>query len=120
MRRLYALRGACQCRNEAADMGEQVAALFDELLARNKLAEADIVSVVFSVTRDLDAANPAAVLRRSGRAGDLALFAVQEAFVHGGLARVVRVLLHCYMEDGTAAKHVYRNGAETLRPDRGA
>jgi chorismate mutase len=118
-KRLFALRGATQCRNEAADITRQVSALYDELLDRNTLEEGDIVSLIFSVTGDIDAKNPAAALRDSGRGRDLALFAVQEAAVEG-LERTIRVLIHCYMPPGTAPRHVYRNGAEVLRPDRTA
>jgi chorismate mutase len=117
-KRLYALRGAAQCLNEAEDIRGQVALLYDALLAQNSLAEADIVSLVFSVTADLDALNPAAALRQSGRAGDLSLFAVQEAETRGALDRTVRVLIHCYLPEGSVPRHVYRNGAEVLRPDR--
>jgi chorismate mutase len=99
-------------------MEKQVAALYDALLLENKLEEADIVSVLFSLTGDLDAENPAAALRRSGRAADLALFCLQEAAVQGGLERTVRVLIHCYLKETAKPRHVYCNGAEVLRPDR--
>jgi chorismate mutase len=118
MKQLIALRGATCCRNDAEDIAAQVAALYDELLARNQLREPDIVSLIFSVTRDLDARNPAAALRHSGRAANLALFAVQEAETRDSLARTLRVLMHCYMDDDVAPCHVYQNGAEVLRPDR--
>jgi chorismate mutase len=118
MKRLYALRGATRCLNEAEDIVLRVSALYDALLGQNSLEEGDIVSLIFSVTADLDSCNPAAALRRSGRAGELALFSLQEAAVRGGLERTVRVLIHCYMEEGSAIRHVYQNGAEVLRPDR--
>lgn len=117
-KRLFALRGAARCRNERADMEKQVAALYDALLGENKLEEQDIVSLIFSVTGDLDAENPAAALRRSGRAADLALFSLREAEVQGGLERTVRVLIHCYMKETAKPRHIYCNGAEVLRPDR--
>jgi chorismate mutase len=117
-KRLFALRGATRCKNEAEDITEQAGRLYDELLARNGLAEPDIVSIIFSVTADLDALNPAAALRRSGRAGEASLFAVQEAAAQGSLDRTLRVIIHCYLEEGAALRHVYRNGAEVLRPDR--
>ncbi|MDR1956791.1 MAG: chorismate mutase, partial [Treponema sp.] len=62
-KRLTALRGATCCRNEAEDMRVQVSALYDELLRRNQLEEGDLVSLIFSVTQDLNAENPAAALR---------------------------------------------------------
>ncbi|MDR2631563.1 MAG: chorismate mutase [Spirochaetaceae bacterium] len=117
-KRLFALRGATQCKNEEEDIIRQVSALYDELLSKNNLGEADIVSVIFSVTRDIDAKNPAAALRFSGRAADLALFALEEAVVRDGLERTIRVLIHCYLSPSSRPYHVYRNGAEILRPDR--
>jgi chorismate mutase len=117
-KKLFALRGATRCLNHEQDIAQQVAALYDELLAANGLAEADIVSLIFSVTGDLDAQNPAAALRQSGRGGDLALFALHEAAVSGGLERTIRVLIHCYLAEGAIPRHIYRNGAEVLRPDR--
>jgi len=116
-KRLFALRGAAQCKNQADDITEQVGLLYDELLSRNSLEEGDIVSVIFSVTADLDALNPATALRKSGRAGDLSLFALQEAPSQGGLPRTLRVLIHCYLEESAGPRYVYRNGAEALRPD---
>lgn len=117
-KKLFALRGATQCLNQEEDITAQVSALYDELLEGNRLAEEDIVSLIFSVTGDLDAQNPAAALRRSGRGGDLALFALQEAAVSGGLERTIRVLIHGYLPEGAIPRHIYRNGAEVLRPDR--
>jgi chorismate mutase len=117
-KRLFALRGAVCCRNEEGDITEQVAALYDELLRENRLAAEDIVSLIFSVTGDLDRKNPAAALRQTGRALEAALFVTAEAPAQGGLERVIRALLHCYLDEGAVPRHVYRNGAEVLRPDR--
>ncbi|MDR1248689.1 MAG: chorismate mutase [Treponema sp.] len=117
-KRLFALRGAAQCKNDPADITEQTGLLYDELLVQNNLAEPDIVSILFSVTPDLDALNPAAALRRYGRAGEASLFAVQEAAAKGSLERTLRVIIHCYLDEGARVRHVYRNGAEVLRPDR--
>jgi chorismate mutase len=116
-KKLFALRGAIQCRNEADDIVKQVTELYDQLLERNKLEPENIVSLIFSVTPDLDAKNPATALRQSGRAGELALFALQEAPNREGLERTIRVLVHCYLEKDAVPRHVYRNGAEALRPD---
>jgi chorismate mutase len=117
-KRLCALRGAVRCRNEAEDITRQVALLYDELLARNNLGEGDIVSLIFTVTGDIDALNPATALRRAGKAGGLALLVTREADFPGILDHAVRVLVHCYLPDGAKLCHVYRNGAEILRPDR--
>ena len=117
-KRLFGIRGAVQCVNDEADIRKQVTLLYDELVQKNKLSEKDLVSVVFSVTNDLDAKNPASALRGEGRAGEAALFVTQEAFFRNSLERVIRILVHCYMDEGSVPVHVYRNGAEILRPDR--
>ena len=117
-RRLFALRGATRCTNDPNDIMQRTIAMYDELLARNKLSEDDLVSVIFSVTPDLDALNPAQALRQGGRAGTAALFVTQEAYFPGSLERVIRVLIHCYLEKDAKPVHSYLNGAEVLRPDR--
>ena len=118
MKILHALRGAAQCLNDEADICKQITLMYDELLLLNKLDEKDIVSVIFSVTDDLDAVNPCTALRKSGRAGEIALFSASEPMCQGSLERTVRVLIHCYLDEGAKVHHVYRNGAEVLRPDR--
>ena len=115
---IFALRGAVQCLNDEADIKKQVNILFKEMLKRNNLDEKDIISLIFSVTRDLDAKNPAAALRETGCAGETALFVTQEAHFPGSLERVIRILLHCNLKAGSVPVHIYRNGAEVLRPDR--
>jgi chorismate mutase len=117
-KRLFALRGACCCLNDEADIQRQVSALYDELLKGNGLDETGLVSVIFSMTADLNALNAAAALRRQGRAAEAALFVTQEAAVKNSLPRTVRVLIHCYLDENAVPVHVYRNGAEVLRPDR--
>lgn len=118
MKRLYAVRGASQCENTEGDICRQISLMYDEILRLNKLEEDDIVSAIFSVTCDLDAVNPCTALRQGGRAGELSLFSVQEPKSGNSLERTVRVIIHCYLEEGAKAQHVYRNGAQVLRPER--
>ncbi|MDR2803045.1 MAG: chorismate mutase [Treponema sp.] len=118
MKKLFALRGAVQCINSENDIIKQVTAMYDELLSQNNINEEDIVSLQFSVTDDINAINPAAALRKSGRAEETALFAVQEAKSQGALEHTIRCLMHCYMESCVIPRHIYRSGAEVLRPDR--
>ena len=115
MKRLFALRGAVCCENTEEDINRQVSVIYDELLRLNKLEEDEIVSVIFSVTGDLDIINPCTALRQNGRAGELSLFSVQEPKIENSLQKTIRVIIHCYLEEGAKAHHVYRNGAEVLR-----
>ena len=117
-KRLFGLRGAVCCNNEAGDIELRVAQLFDALVTVNGLVPSDIVSLFFSVTSDLTAINPAAALRKSGRGADLALFCCTEPQAENSLPKTIRVLIHYYAEHGTIPRHAYMNGAEVLRPDR--
>jgi len=119
MKRLYALRGATRCENTESDICAQVDAMYREMLDLNKFNEEDIVSIIFSVTGDLNVINPCTALRKTGHAqSDTALFSAQEPQYASSLERTIRVMIHCYLEEGSKVKHVYRNGAEVLRPDR--
>jgi chorismate mutase len=117
MKKLAALRGAVCVQNDSADITAKIARVYDMMLDRNGIREHDIVSLVFSVTNDIDAKNPAAALRASGRAPDLSLFSVQEPHIKNGMPGVIRLLMHCYREENTPLHHVYIEGAESLRPD---
>ncbi len=111
------VRGAVQVREDARDaIWGASALLVGNLLEANRLKERDIVSIVFSVTADLRAANPAAGLRRQGFA-ETPLFCVQEADVEGGMPRVIRVLLTFNARGRRAPVPVYLGGAAALRPD---
>ncbi len=112
-----AVRGAIQVTVNSASAIEAAAIrLTAEVLRLNRIAENHIVSIVFSLTEDLTAANPATGLRRTGFAST-PLFCTQEARTDGALPRVIRVLLTYDSPDGAAAVPVYLDGAEGLRPD---
>ena len=118
MKKLFALRGAAQSENTQEDIIKQIETMYDSLLAENNLDESGIVSVIFSVTKDINAVNPSSALRRNGRAGELSLFSVQEPECVNSVERIIRVIIHCYLEEDAKPRHVYINGAEVLRPDR--
>ena len=113
--RLYAVRGAVCCENTAESVSALIPLRYREILERNGIAENDIVSVVFSVTNDLTALNPATALRNAGLAQEVPLFASAEPFIENYLPRVIRVLITFYGAKAPVA--VYLNGAEVLRPD---
>jgi chorismate mutase len=114
-KRQYAVRGAICCENSVESVSLQIPRLYREILARNSIRETDIVSVLFSVTADLTALNPATALRKAGLASMVPLFACAEPFIEGYLPSVIRILVTYYGRSGP--RHVYLNGAEVLRPD---
>jgi chorismate mutase len=114
-----AVRGAIQLSETSASAIERAGSrLVTEMLRVNGIAEDHIVSIVFSMTEDLTAANPATGLRRMGFSST-PLFCVQEARVDAALPRIIRALLTFESTDGRRPAPVYLEGAEGLRPDLG-
>ena len=115
--RLFALRGANSVEtNDAQAILDATDELMRELMARNQLEADSLVSVIFTVTPDLDAEFPAVAARRLGL-DTVPLLCAQEIAVPGALPRVIRVLLHYYAPDGHRPRHVYLREASTLRTD---
>jgi chorismate mutase len=115
--RLIALRGAISVdANEADAILTGTEELMGELLRRNALDPADLVSCIFTLTEDLDAEFPAVAARRMGLS-QVPLLCAREIPVPGALPRVIRVLIHCYVPPGIDAEHVYLGEARTLRLD---
>ena len=101
---------------------EEILAATDELLRAlieaNGLEPDDIVSALFTVTRDLDAAFPARAAEEFGW-NIVALLHATEIPVPGSLPKCIRLLIHAYTARNRAEiKHCYLRGATVLRPDR--
>jgi chorismate mutase len=115
--RLFALRGATSVEANTEDaILAATEALMLELVARNELDAERIVSCIFTVTDDLDAAFPAVAARRLGF-DRVPLLCTREISVPGSLQSVIRVLLHYYAPSGHTARHVYLGEARGLRAD---
>jgi chorismate mutase len=115
-----AVRGAIQlAENSAAAIERAGTRLVTEMLRANGIAENHIVSIIFSMTEDLTAANPATGLRRMGFAST-PLFCTQEARIDGALPRVIRALVTWDSLEKRQVVPVYLDGADALRPDLGA
>lgn len=93
--RVRGLRGAITVSQNSA---EAIAAAVDELLdileTQNQLDLAEIVSVTFSVTQDLNAVFPAAVARRRPGWEQVPLLDVQHMQVTNSLDCCIRVLIY--------------------------
>jgi len=115
--RLFALRGATTVTANDADLIlEGCAELMRELMQRNDLVPDDVVSCIFTVTDDLDAAFPATAARHMGFER-VPLLNAREIPVPGSLPRVIRVLMHFYASDDHRQQHVYLHEARVLRTD---
>ena len=119
-KRLTSFRGAVCVENTPESITEKVCQMCRELFSRNTISAEDIVSLQFTITKDITKLNPATALRRGDCGIDVSsvpLFCSQEAEIEGMMPLVVRALLTAYVDEGTERHNVYLNGAEKLRPD---
>ena len=119
-KRLAAFRGAVCVENTPESITENVCLMCRELFSGNSIKAEDIVSLQFTVTKDITKLNPATALRRGDCGLDVSsvpLFCSQEAEIEGMMPLVVRALLTAYADAGLERHNVYLNGAEKLRPD---
>jgi chorismate mutase len=115
--RLYALRGANSVeRNDAQAILDATDELMRELISRNDLDADALVSVIFTLTDDLNAEFPAVAARRLGL-DTVPLLCTREVPVPGSLPRVIRVLAHYYASEEHKPRHVYLRDARSLRTD---
>lgn len=115
---MWAIRGATTVpENTVEAMRQAVMELLDELEKRNQLHPTDIISVTFSVTRDLNATFPAAIARSRSHWDNVPMLDVQEMHVDGSLERCIRFLVHAYLPTSAQIYHTYLRHAEKLRPD---
>jgi chorismate mutase len=115
--KLRALRGAITVEENS---GDAILAATEELvravMERNSIAPDQMVSCIFTCTGDLDAEFPAVAARGLGLSS-VPLLCAREIDVPGSLPRVIRLMLHCYADEGEPAQHVYLREATVLRKD---
>lgn len=115
--RLFALRGAISVeRNNAQDILDATTQLMREIMARNALEPNNVVSCIFTTTRDLNAEFPAVAARAVGF-DRVPLLCAQEIPVPQSMPHVIRVLIHYYADEGHEPAHVYLGDARELRTD---
>ena len=117
MKVVKAVRGAVIIDDDSRESAEHwILQMMKELVEKNSIGEREIVSILFSQTKDIKKINPASILRLMGFSGT-PLFCTQEPEVEGSMERVVRVMITFYGKRKSKVNPVYLNGAEGLRKD---
>jgi chorismate mutase len=113
-----AIRGATTVDSDTPDQIRRATReLLETIVARNAITSADVISAIFTVTRDLTSEFPAHAARELGWL-DVPLLCTMEIPVPGALAKCIRVLLHIETElPRSGIRHVYLHDARALRPD---
>jgi chorismate mutase len=114
-----ALRGATTiASNDTAAVVEATEELLRALMDLNGLAPDDLISVLFTATRDITAEFPAVAARRMGLDA-VPLMCAVEMDVPGAPPRCIRVLMHVVSNrDRSELENVYLHEARALRNRR--
>tara|TARA_Y100001968_G_scaffold303052_1_gene316864 strand:+ start:145 stop:519 length:375 start_codon:yes stop_codon:yes gene_type:complete len=116
---LQALRGANTCeKNSSESIGNAVRELIYELQKRNQLNPEQILSITFSVTKDIDACFPASIARNQLGLEKVALLDCQQMYVENDLHFCIRILAFAWLSPNQKPNHPYLGKATALRPDR--
>ena len=112
------VRGATTVdRNDAAGIAERTLELLSILVEHNGILSADLASVTFTVTEDLDAEFPAVAVRSLPGWEDVPLLCAREIPVPGSPGHCIRVLLHWNTgKPQSEIRHAFLRGARQLRP----
>jgi chorismate mutase len=118
MTRVRAIRGATQASaNTAHAIDEATKELLLEIMKENDLSPEAVISVIFTVSPDLNAAFPASSARELGFS-EVPLICSVEIDVPGALERTIRIMAHVESERSKREiTHVYLGAAKTLRRD---
>lgn len=113
-----AIRGAITIDNNTKqEIYEATEELLNEIIKSNEIQQNDIISIIFTVTKDITAAFPAYAARKMGFT-NIPLMCSHEMDVPGSLKKCIRILLHFNTEKSLdEVTHVYLKGAKILRPD---
>ena len=117
--KLTALRGATTSKgNKDCFIEDAVIELVEELITRNDLNQENIISITFSVTKDLTTCFPASIARKYFNFDKVALLDCQQMFVPNDINFCIRLLALVYLESDKQSVHPYLNESAKLRPDR--
>jgi chorismate mutase len=113
-----ALRGATTIDLDTPEqVKERITALLNEMVDRNGVDHADLISIIFTATPDIVSMFPATAARQLGL-GDVPLLCARELDIVGATPRCMRVLMHLTTtRSRSELHHVYLEGARELRDD---
>ena len=113
------IRGATTSNgNTKSDIKSAVHELINELISRNNLNPINILSITFTVTKDLNACFPASIARKFGGLHSVAFLDCQQMFVPDDIKFCIRLMAQVNLPLKMTPKHPYLRGASNLRPDR--
>ena len=115
---MFSVRGAITIENDNIDeVLFSTKELIKKILQMNLICKDDIISIIFSCTKDIKSAYPAQAARDIGitYAG---LLCLTEMYVERSMEKCIRILMLVNGEKSqNSVKHIYLKDAVKLRPD---
>ena len=116
---IIAIRGATTSSgNTLKEIENSVVELIDELILRNSLDPKNILSITFTVTKDLDACFPASIARKCFGLDSVSFLDCQQMYVPNDIDFCIRLMALVICPKGSSINHPYLRGASNLRSDR--
>lgn len=117
--RVLAIRGATTVKNNSKEeILKETEKLINSILKNNNIDTDDIISIIFTMTKDLDAAYPSVAVREILNITDVPLLNFEEKYIAGSLQKCIRVLININTsKEKKDIKHIYLNEAINLRKD---
>ena len=117
--KLTAIRGATTSEGDTnAFVKNAVVELIQELISLNDLRKENIISITFTVTKDLTCCFPASIARKYFNLDLVAFLDCQQMYVPDDLKFCIRLLALVNLPSDREPIHPYLNDSSKLRPDR--
>ena len=116
---LTAIRGATTAKGDSdVFIKDAVVELIQELIALNNLKQEDIISITFTVTKDLTSCFPASIARKFFNFDSIAFLDCQQMFVPHDINFCIRLMALVNLRSDRQPVHPYLHESSKLRPDR--
>ena len=116
---LTAIRGATTAKGDSdVFIKDAVVELIQELITLNNLKQEHIISITFTVTKDLTACFPASIVRKHFNFDLVSFLDCQQMFVANDINLCIRLMALVNLNSKREPVHPYLKGSSILRPDR--
>ena len=113
------IRGATTASgNSVEEIQDAVVELIDELISRNSIIKSNLLSIIFTATKDLDACFPASIARKFNGLDSVAFLDCQQMHVSNDIKFCIRIMVQVLLPQEFPIQHPYLRGASKLRSDR--
>ena len=117
--KLTAIRGATTADGDSdISIKNAVVELIQEFISLNELKKENIISITFTVTKDLTVCFPASIARKHFNLNSVAFLDCQQMVVPNDISFCIRMMALVNLKSNRKPIHPYLKGSSKLRPDR--